>query len=342
MPKITKQILDEKGQAVDKAAQELRQVAEALASCGRDLDKDIRPFKAGDAFDFPGGGDDQKITDRLNAMVTQYGAITGQAQRLNTAVNDLFVTLGQASPVAAADLTQAAVAAATETAILATRAEEKPAGVNFAEFLSNLGEAMVETQRKLDQQSIAYLAETANSVFSVPTAFRLPKLSGRMQFELQYDRNQGVNLIFHSRGEKEIQRNQQSIEFDIVSVPAPPDATSAIRDRVSLDLVFDARTRQAILNFQPREAKDALPQEALDHANNVLILRTQTQGEAKHLLIYGGGEKDSNVGMWIAAGNRLEVVYRFQKQNGEFEGRLRDFAVALAGEQQKFLQPPAA
>lgn len=338
MPEITKRLLDAKGQAIESAAQKLRQLLDDLGGSGGRIDDQIKVNKADEPFNFPGGGDDQKIEDRLKAITAQYSAVSGQFQQLNAAVNDLFAALEQPSPVSAAGL-----AAAAPAVVDAQRTAKPEEALNFAGFLSQMGQAVVDTQRSLDQQSMAYLAEAGKAGFMVPMAFRLPKLSGKMLFELEYDKEAGVHLIFHSRSEKEIQRNQQSIEFDIVSAPAPPDATDILRRRLSLDLVFDAAARKRVLDLnQPKDSQNALPQEALDAPSRILILRVQTAGQFKHLVIYAGGEKESNVGMWITDGQTIQVVYRFQKQNSEFEKRFREFALDLAERQQEFLPPPAA
>lgn len=337
MPEITKRLLDTKGQAIESAAQKLRQLLDDLGGSGGKIDDQIKVNKPDEPFPFPGSTDDQKITDRLKAIAAQYSAAAGQFQQLNAALNDLFTALEQPSPVSAAELR-----AGTPAGVDAQAAKPEET-LNFAGFLSQMGQAVVDTQRSLDQQSMAYLAEAGKTGFLVPAAFRLPKLSGKMLFELEYDKGTGVHLIFHSRSEREIQRNQQSIEFDIVAAPAPPDATDILRRRLSLDLVFDGAERRRVLDLnQPKDSQNALPQEALDAPSRILILRIQTAGQSKHLVIYAGGEKESNVGMWIADGQTIQVVYRFQKQNSEFEKRFREFALDLAERQQEFLPPPPA
>ena len=254
----------------------------------------------------------------------------------------MFVTMDQPSPVTAAALAVSPAVVPQEGQ--GSRAASTNEGISFVDFLSRVGQAVVDTQRQLDQKSREYLAQHSTNEFAAPAAFRLPKLSGKMLFELEYDKNKGVNLVFHSRSDKEIQRNQQSIEFDIVSVPAPPGAAEAVRKQASIDLIFDPVARKSLLERNAAaDPKNALPQEAVDDPSRILLLRTQAAAEdPKYLVVYAGGDKASNVGMWVSDSAGIQVIYRFQKQNSEFEPRFRDLVSALADAQKQLLEPSGA
>ena len=140
----------------------------------------------------------------------------------------------------AADLTDFATtlgiqAATTTAAVAAERSNE----ADFSEFLSEIGEAVVDAQRKLDDQSAAYLREIKGKEHVMPSVFRIPKVSANMKFAMKERREKGFNIIFakNKRG-AEISLNQ-GLDFEVVAVPPPPEVMAQLAERGLPGLAFE-------------------------------------------------------------------------------------------------------
>jgi hypothetical protein len=99
---------------------------------------------------------------------------------------------------------------------------ESPKGVGFAEFLGEISGAMVAAQQRLDGQTESYLAGSS-SPLPLPTMFRIPRLAAEMKFALSTESAEGFKLFFQSE-ESETTRQEQSLKFEIVAVPPPPES----------------------------------------------------------------------------------------------------------------------
>jgi hypothetical protein len=97
----------------------------------------------------------------------------------------------------------------------------KPVG--FASFLSEVSEAMLAAQHQLDLQTEAYLSG-GSGPRPLPTLFRLPKLHGAMKFALTREQDKKMQLVFYSGSSSASTMNEQSLEFDLVAVPPPPES----------------------------------------------------------------------------------------------------------------------
>jgi len=93
----------------------------------------------------------------------------------------------------------------------------------FATFLTEVGGATVEAQRRLDQSNRDLVREAVSQRLAPGGVFQIPKVSGEVKFALTQRTNRGLNLIFHSKGSSSEERNEQTLSFDIVSVPPPPE-----------------------------------------------------------------------------------------------------------------------
>ena len=82
--------------------------------------------------------------------------------------------------------------------------------LGFSQFLSNIGTAMLDTQRELDSQSLAYLQENSQNRHVLPSIFRLPKLSAEMKFALEKQDERTVNLVFFKNQTMAKEMHQQS------------------------------------------------------------------------------------------------------------------------------------
>jgi hypothetical protein len=332
---ITKERLKQSAEGIRAAHGALAKKLEALEKL-EELEKDIKgPIDLSAAEN----QETKLIQQRLNSLVDAFGQTLSALEGLRGAINSVSQLLG-APPLVIPPSVPVAAAAAPQ-------ADE----ANFADFLSSVGEAVLDGQRQLDRKSEHYLHDIAKSEFIVPTAFRIPKLSAKMMFELTFEKTKGVNLIFNSRSEAAARRNQQSIEFDIVSVPAPVGSSETIRRIVGIELVFDPVVRRQLLEASDKAAdstdgkENALPARAVDDASRILLLRRSIGVEEKpgFLVIYAGQteetvDKPNAVGMWIFDSSGLQVVYRFERKNGQFEDRLKPFIDQIAQQQKNLIE----
>jgi hypothetical protein len=136
--------------------------------------------------------------------------------------------------------------------------------VDIAEFFALIAAGMVNAQRSLDDQSREYLKTMAAQPHALPSIFRIPKVSAEMKFATDTRKDEGFNLLFYKDQNSAEQLHQQTVQFDIVSAPPPPDliAPSALASIVRLK-----SDRQAIL-----KAVGALPAAVLNDFDRVIIL----------------------------------------------------------------------
>jgi hypothetical protein len=225
--------------------------------------------------------------------------------------------------------------------------------IPFDDFLQRMSKTVVTAQRQLDAESGQYLAEVAadqKKSHVMPSVFRLPKLSAQMKFSLDVQQSQSLNLIFFRHDGSETSRNEQSIDFDIVSIPAPPDAPAAVRAiGPRLDLVLDpldrGRVLDAIRATPTASGLEPILEAAQDSPEQVLLLGLMREdGLQRYLVLFADSSPDADehaVGMWLAAfpddgPPALETVYRLTRKNGQSEGHLKDVVLAVAARQVEF------
>ncbi|MEO8657321.1 MAG: hypothetical protein ABI693_02575 [Bryobacteraceae bacterium] len=314
------------GQALDALKQRASELSKLLDSIENELPDGT--------FAFDDGGPDatsKTLTGRFNAIGTAFGVLTSTAQDVNAKIG------------AVQDQLQVAFSLAGKRVPTAGPARPGPSSEpsKFADFLSSVGQAVVDTQKQLDDASRRYLESADRVPTASPTVFRMPKLSGRMQFEVQFDKSKTVNLIFHSDTEKAKTLNRQSVEFDIVAVPAPPDMLIAMQSTVpAVSLVLDPAVRADLA-----AARDAAPANADNIPKDMDLQRAiiaQVAGPGltgSAYLVFCTGDGDNDVGTWLLQDKTLQVIYRFGKKNSDNEGVLKKFLAHVADVQQKFLNP---
>ncbi len=220
---------------------------------------------------------------------------------------------------------------------------------DFAEFLTTTGAALVATQRQLDTQSKAYLDSLAGSPHVLPSVFRIPKLSGEMKFALERVAGQKLNLVFYGKEEKNTALNQQSMSFEIVSAPPPPEFMQkllTVAPRLELVLALPERERiMAVVQASDLEPK-LLPQaDMLEHPDEVLITPAVVPGEeraSKYFLLYANETQEELIGAWHVdvAAAEIVTVYRYDLKPGSKETikPFKDFTLALAKFQAAYLR----
>ena len=207
--------------------------------------------------------------------------------------------------------------------------------LGFSQFLSNIGTAMLDTQRELDAQSLTYLQENSQNRHVLPSIFRLPKLSAEMKFALEKQDERTVNLVFFKNQTMAKEMHQQSIKFDLVSAPPPPDAMAAIQTPVpEVTLVLRAAERKQVLDAGfAAKGDNTLPADA--DPDRVVILGVEPQ--LGYIVMYAAKAGKNNVGVWLFSKDTFRGIYKFDQENDDAERFLRKFVSDLAAEQQSLL-----
>lgn len=106
-------------------------------------------------------------------------------------------------------------------------------------FFADIGKGVVAAQRDLDTASEEYVRDLikkkrtadphAESV-DVPGAamFRIPKVSAELKLSLEKTEGTDWNVVFYSKEEQTKELQQQTLSFEIVSVPIPPGYAKVI------------------------------------------------------------------------------------------------------------------
>ena len=229
--------------------------------------------------------------------------------------------------------------------------------IGFADFLSDIGNSVLETQRQLDEQSRVYLEEIRPSKHITPAIYRIPKVSASIKFGMRKSKSKGFNIVVAQRRREEERTLNQSLEFEIISVPPPPDFQQTLAGEVpGIGFVFSPPVRHAIFasieqyqtnpnHEQPGLNKDLL----LAHKNEVLILQIGprlTPHYDDYLLLFANEEDDKNVGIWSLQrdpnGKKdpvFEIILKFSAsgRQGENYKLLRDIIIAHSEQQVKLL-----
>ncbi len=130
-----------------------------------------------------------------------------------------------------------------------TKEEKDEEKVGFSTFLSEMSEAAIEAQKNLDVASKEYLDSITGKNHILPTIFRIPKLTADIKFAMERKGTEKVNLIFYSKGKDEIERNQQSLQFDIIATPPTPEVIQKLNKVRQIELVLSPQLRKEIFKI---------------------------------------------------------------------------------------------
>jgi hypothetical protein len=173
---------------------------------------------------------DKALTTIGAGLTDQEGALTrSQLAPLAATFDAAAQPLAQRAAALATLLEATGLTDAGSTAIAATDAPGKPPPTSFASFLDQIGRAMVDAQQGLDTLSHLYSHGPAPLV--APTSYRIPKLTASMRFALETVSETKFNLVVYSDTRTARELNQQSLDLEIVAVPAAPDFAAAIAER---------------------------------------------------------------------------------------------------------------
>ena len=182
--------------------------------------------------------------------------------------------------------------------------------VDFADFLSDIGNSVVETQRKLDEQSRVYLEEIRPLNHITPAIYRIPKVSASIKFGMREIKQKGFNIIVAQQKQEDEKMLNQSLDFEIISRSAPTGLPAKVFPGRChpLGSFFSKPVRDALFSdisaYEPKEEQKKLKKEIellLEDQDKVLILqigpRLKTAFDG-YLLLYANDLADKNVGIW--------------------------------------------
>lgn len=228
----------------EKWEDDVDRIGDALNALGRlkkrKLPDDRKPAGKSevDTEAFDAKAVDQRLTELASSV-----------QRLTAAIGDFqqgHARLLSSTTESAPQLAKSTDSPAKSSALPPTPSEDAVQSA-FSDFIKSVGHSVAEAQRDLDQESRRYVDTVGRPGGALlPTAFRIPKLSAEIRFAFHREGTEKLNLLFYSGTDKQSREHQQSVSFDIVSAPVPPDVMSALeRETPSLTFVLapGARTR---------------------------------------------------------------------------------------------------
>lgn len=234
----------------------------------------------------------------------------------------------------------------------------------FAAFITEVGDAAVAAQRNLDRANRELIDEARTQGLSPAGIFQVPKLSAAVKFAVAQTEKNKFGIVFHSRSSSQEERNEQSLTFDIVSVPPPPELLRQTRN-LALDVqpVVAAAERRAVLdlltgataflvrgdevNTAYKETKDEVAKDR-DGALVFQMPRTDDDPDRRYLVMFADRSEDPDdadrVGMWEVNTTKGQVRIIMQiaspaKKVNEDMGPLRRWIRQIATRQQALRGP---
>lgn len=222
--------------------------------------------------------------------------------------------------------------------------------VTFSSFLKKMGQAVLDAQKDLDEQSKGYLLQNKNASHVVPTVFRIPKVSASIKFGMKEVSESGFNIFLAKESNKEESSLDQSLNFDIQAVPPPPNIYELLSQQAPvMTMVLDAITREEIQRglefYEPRpEQKELAVETLLSHWDEVVITRSELEGRAVFLLFFAEKAQKNLTGIWYyepvspEGSKRLESIlaYNSPTRKEERPDLLHDLILDFSQKQQNF------
>jgi|SRR5947209_8992594 len=178
----------------------------------------------------------------------------------------------------------------------------QPPTLPIDEFFDQVGEGVVKAQQKMDLRSLDYVKGVAGQPNILPSLFRIPKVSADLKFALDTSEDHVKGLIFFKDESSQQTRNQQSIQFEIVSVPA----TQLPPAPLFISLVFSAVQRGVIFDAL---AKVADPGTQLLRDNQKRVIIYAPDGDRGYFLAFAADGADTQVGIWyLVMGNPPTLI----------------------------------
>lgn len=159
----------------------------------------------------------EQPADRFSGPLSDYKkdlpAIQKDLEALSSA---LALWLGTPGKAEAGDTKEAGAVAVGEAA---TKSPAKPP-TSIDAFLTSLGKAVITAQGELDRS-----LEGPDKA-SLSAAYRIPKLSAEIAFEVETADKSGINILLASREKEERESLKQKVSFDIVATPLPAELSA--------------------------------------------------------------------------------------------------------------------
>ncbi len=238
----------------------------------------------------------------------------------------------------------------------------------FSNFLSSIGESVVASQENLDRESIKYLKrlkgnDTHSSIIP-PTVFRIPRLKASLNLGIERSKSQKLNVLIYGKEEESKMINQQSVELEIMAVPASAELMQSLQGKIpQIQFVLTEREREFLfeniktaVTSESENIKKGHYGDMLDpkNSNRVIFWRT-TKSKLTDLdvflVLYAGkvkAEKSRHVGLWQLKLSKnkppiLEAIIRYDlAPNSEVtkqdQGLLHNFVSILAERQEALLK----
>jgi hypothetical protein len=186
------------------------------------------------------------INALVDSQLSDDGLATGMDERRR-----IFNERVRPAIEALADILNVPPAAAAAGAALAAAPIAKPRASSFEEFVGEIGKAMVSAQQGLDVASNLY--SHSGGPLVAPTSYRIPKLTASMRFALEKTDEKRFDLLIYSSSETARELNQQTLDLELVAVPAAPDLIAAIEGRrPRMTLLTGAGQRAPLLDALQR------------------------------------------------------------------------------------------
>lgn len=186
--------------------------------------------------------------------------------------------------------------------------------LGFAEFLSEVGRAMVSAQQELDAESQKYAATPVGR--TLPALFRVPRVGAQMKFALEKVEGTKLGLVFFGRKSEASERYEHTLDFEVVAVPAPADAPAgAASDPAGVPLPGPGPLAGAAV----RDAVVAALLENPATATALGLAGPDLQQRRKHLLVWplgGAGASLFLLGHALDNGRSATLQFVFPAASG--------------------------
>jgi hypothetical protein len=212
--------------------------------------------------------------------------------------------------------------------------------VEITDFFGRVSAGLVNAQRNLDDQSREYLKTVATQPYALPSIFRIPKVSAEMKFAVDTTQTKGITFLFYKDQTTAEQLHQQTVQFDIVAAPPPPDliAPPALASIVRLK-----SDRQGIF-----KVTGTLPAAVLSDFDRVIVLeiidtlQNALPNTATRQYLLSFADAARNLGLWwlqivtSTGAATLAAVLKFGAPDSSL-GSLQQFIAAAGDHQKEFL-----
>ncbi|MEY2631403.1 MAG: hypothetical protein RIR00_57 [Pseudomonadota bacterium] len=141
----------------------------------------------------------------------------------------------------------------------------------FAGFMKEVGDALPQAQKGLDAKAVSDW-KPGDPLPS--SAYRIPRLSAEIAFNLEKDTDTGFNLLLWHTDKSNKETLNQKISFDVVAVPVPPEQNvqNVLRQNIAARLPVGDAWLGKLDGAHYSQIKDCVVALRLDNAAGVDVL----------------------------------------------------------------------